>query len=211
MTDGLQQIVDGLTDASPLDQVNLVLGIVGVALMIRRSLWAFPVGMVAVTVQGVLFWQWTFYADAKLQIFFFVCLGYGWWHWVKHKGNAPELPITTLGWPVRGAWIVGATLVMLGWGYWQSGHTDAVMPYRDTFIASFSMAAQVLQVRKRLENWAGWVAVNSVAVVTYWAAGLVYTSFLYTVFLGMGVLGWWQWWRAMTATTAATEEAATHG
>ncbi|WP_221032165.1 nicotinamide riboside transporter PnuC [Actomonas aquatica] len=199
----MSEILTGLRSGSPLDQMNLVLGIAGVALMIRRSLWAFPVGLVAVTVQGVLFWQATFYADAKLQGFFFVCLAYGWWHWVKHKGNAPELPITTLGWSARLAWLVGAVVVMLGWGWWQSGHTDAAMPYRDTFIASFSMAAQVLQVRKRLENWAGWVAVNAVAVATYWAAGLTYTSFLYLVFLIMGITGWLSWWRAMKTEEAS--------
>jgi len=162
----IQDILAGLAAGDWLDQLNLVLGITGVALMIRRSLWAFPVGMVAVTVQGVLFWQWTFYADAKLQVFFFACLGYGWWHWMKHKGNAPELPITTLGWPARLGCLAAAAVVCVAWGWWQAHHTDAAMPYRDTFIASFSMAAQVLQVRKRLENWAGWVMVNSVAGVT---------------------------------------------
>ncbi|MCC5025726.1 MAG: nicotinamide mononucleotide transporter [Candidatus Synoicihabitans palmerolidicus] len=196
MTEWGQPIWEGLTEAPALDQVNLVLGIVGVILMIRRSLWAFPVGMVAVTVQGVLFWQWKFYADAELQAVFFGCLVYGWWHWVKHKGTARELPITTLS--GRTGWVVAAGVLTLGWGTWQQVNTDAVMPYRDTFIASFSMAAQVLQVRKRLENWVGWVVVNSVAGVTYWAAGLFYTSFLYVVFFGMGVVGWWQWYRAMT-------------
>lgn len=182
-----------------LDRLNLLLGVTGVALMIRRSLWAFPVGMLAVSVQGVLFWQAKFYADAKLQVFFFACLSYGWWHWVKHKGSAPELPITTLRWRARLGWLGAAVLATAVWGWWQAGHTDAAMPYRDTFIASFSMAAQVLQVRKRLENWLGWVLVNCMAVITYAAAGLGYTAFLYLIFLGMGLVGWWSWWRAMQA------------
>lgn len=185
-----------------LDQLNLVLGITGVALMIRRSLWAFPVGMLAVTVQGVLFWQWTFYADAKLQVFFFVCLAYGWWHWVRHKGNAPELPVTVMGGASRGRWLVLAVAATAIWGWWQANHTDAAMPYRDTFIASFSMVSQVLQVQKRLENWLGWMLVNAVAVATYAAAGLVYTSLLYAVFLGMALLGWRSWKHAMGAKPA---------
>lgn len=193
------EIIEELGLSGWLDQLNLVLGITGVALMIRRSLWAFPIGMVAVTVQGVLFWQWTFYADAKLQVFFFVCLGYGWWHWVKHKGNAPELPVTTLGARARWGWLALAVAGTSAWGWWQANYTDAAMPYRDTFIASFSMVAQVLQVRKRLENWIGWMLVNAVAVATYAAAGLVYTSLLYAVFLGMAVLGWRAWRRAGVA------------
>ena len=115
---------------------------------------------------------------------------------MKHKGNAPELPVTTLGWPARLGWLAGASALTLVWGWWQAGHTNAAMPYRDAFIASFSMASQVLQVRKRLENWAGWVAVNSVAIVTYWSAELAFTAFLYAIFLVMGGLGWIEWARA---------------
>jgi len=66
LNEAWQNIVQGLTTATPLDQANLVLGIIGVWLMIRRSLWAFPVGLVAVTVQGVLFFQSRYYADATL-------------------------------------------------------------------------------------------------------------------------------------------------
>ena len=34
-----------------------MLGVIGVWLMIKRTLWAFPVGLVAVTVQGILFYR----------------------------------------------------------------------------------------------------------------------------------------------------------
>jgi nicotinamide mononucleotide transporter len=88
MNSVLHSIWEGLTTASLLDQVNLVLGVVGVWLMIKRTLWAFPVGLVAVTVQGVLFFQTRFYADATLQVFFFVALAWGWRHWVRDRGAA---------------------------------------------------------------------------------------------------------------------------
>ena len=124
----VQEIWSGLTTASPLDQVNLGLGIVGVWLMIRRSLWAFPVGLVAVTVQGVLFWQTKFYADARLQAFYFGCLAYGWWHWVRHRGNAPELPVTRLGWVARAGYASAGFAVTVVWAEYQRRYTDAVMP-----------------------------------------------------------------------------------
>jgi nicotinamide mononucleotide transporter len=38
----LHNIWSGLIGGSPLDQLNLVLGVVGVWLMIKRTLWAFP-------------------------------------------------------------------------------------------------------------------------------------------------------------------------
>ena len=193
----LHDIRLGLTTASPLDQVNLVLGIVGVWLMIRRSLWAFPVGLVAVSVQGVLFYRTRYYADATLQIFFFAALAYGWWHWVKDKGAAPELPVTrqTRGAVLATIGLAGAGTVL--WALVLRRYTDALMPFRDAFIAAFSVAAQVLQSRKQIENWPFWIVVNSVAVASYWLGGLYYTALLYAVYLVMALVGWSEWRRAM--------------
>ena len=193
----LHDIRLGLTTASPLDQVNLVLGIVGVWLMIRRSLWAFPVGLVAVSVQGVLFYRTRYYADATLQVFFFAALGYGWWHWVKDKGAAPELPVTR---QTRGALLATIGLAGAGtvlWALVLRRYTDALMPFRDAFIAAFSVAAQVLQSRKQIENWPFWIVVNFVAVASYWLGGLYYTALLNAVYLVMAIGGWREWRRAM--------------
>ena len=196
-----QDIRSGLTDAAPLDQVNLVLGIVGVWLMIRRSLWAFPVGLVAVTVQGVLFFRSRYYADATLQVFFFVVLAYGWYHWVRDRGAAPELPVTVL--PARArVWTVGLAMAgTVAWALLLRRHTNAIMPFRDAFIAAFSVAAQVLQARKNLENWPLWGIVNVVAVCSYWAGGLFYTALLYAIYLVMAVGGWREWRAAMKGAT----------
>jgi nicotinamide mononucleotide transporter len=196
-----KDICSGLTAASPLDQANLVLGIFGVGLMIRRSLWAFPVGLVAVTVQGVLFYRTRYYADATLQVFFFAALAYGWWHWTRRKGSAAELPVTRM--TRRGVLyalgLAGAT--SLAWALVLRQYTNAIMPFRDAFIAAFSVAAQILQSRKQIDNWPFWVVVNLVAICSYWLGGLYYTAFLYAVYLGMAFWGWRAWRKAYRAGT----------
>ena len=189
MREILHNIWAGLTTAAPLDQANLVLGVVGVWLMIRRSLWAFPVGLAAVTVQGVLFYQTHFPADATLQIFYFVALAWGWRHWVKDRGDAPELPVTVLSWRGRALTLLAAGAATVVWALTIGPWMHAVMPWRDAFIAAFSVAAQVLQVRKQIENWPLWVAVNLVAIVSYWSAELAYTAFLYAIYLGLAGVG----------------------
>jgi nicotinamide mononucleotide transporter len=192
-----QNIWTGLTSATPLDQLNLMCGLVGVVLMVRQSLWAFPVGLVAVSVQGLLFWQSRFPADAALQVFFFVTLAWGWRHWVKDKGAAPELPVTRLsarGWAVT---IGAASAATAAWALMIGPAMGAVMPWRDAFIAAFSVAAQVLQVRKNIENWPLWIVVNAVAVASYWSAELAYTAFLYALYLVLALLGWRAWTKSL--------------
>ena len=198
----LRNIWAGLVAGSPLDQVNLVLGIAGVWLMIRRSLWAFPVGLAAVTVQGVLFYRTQFYADATVQVFFFVALAYGWWHWVRGRGTAPELPVTTQKWRARGLGLLLAVAGTVVWAVVEKKYTDTTVPWRDAFIAAFSVAGQVLQSRKHLENWPVWVVVNLVAIVSYWSADLAFTAFLYAIYLAMSFAGWREWLKAMKKPTA---------
>jgi nicotinamide mononucleotide transporter len=185
-----------LVTSSPLERVNLVLGLVGVGLMIRRTLWAFPIGLAAVTTQGVLLYRAAFPADAALQVFFFVTLAWGWWHWVKDRGTAPELPVTTLtrrGWLVMLAAASAATVL---WALVVAPRVHSVMPWRDAFIAMFSVAAQVLQARKKVENWPLWIVVDIVAVASYWSAALPLTAVLFLVYLGLAVAGWRAWTRA---------------
>ena len=197
MHEVLRNIWSGLTTAEPLDQINLVLGVAGVWLMIKRTLWAFPVGLAAVVVQGVLFYRTHFPADATLQIFYFVALAWGWWHWVRDRGTAPELPVTALSARGRALILAAATVTTVGWALTVGPWMKAAMPWRDAFIAAFSVAAQVLQVRKNIENWVFWVAVNLVAIASYWSAELAYTAFLYALYLVMSFAGWREWRRAI--------------
>ena len=131
----LHNLWAGLTGGSWLDQVNLVLGIVGVSLMVKRSLWAFPVGLAGVTVQGFLFFRTRLYADGTLQIFFFVALAWGWWHWVRDRGEAPELPVTTISWRERGVVLLLTVVATAGWALVAQRLTDSLMPWRDGGIA----------------------------------------------------------------------------
>jgi nicotinamide mononucleotide transporter len=203
MNEVLRTIWAGLREASWLDQANLALGIVGVVLMIRRTLCAFPVGLVAVSVQGVLFYRAQFPADAVLQVFFFITLAWGWRHWVRDRGDAPQLPVTRLGGCGLLVTLGFAGAAMVAWVLWVAPHVGARMPWRDAFIAAFSVAAQVLQARKNIENWPLWLIVNAVAVASYWKAELAYTAFLYAIYFGLAVAGWRSWHAAMRAQAMA--------
>ena len=202
MNEFWQNIREGLTTFS-LDQVNFLIGVVGVWLMIRRSLWAFPVGLAAVAVQGVLFWRIQLFAEAKVQVFYAGGLAYGWWHWVKHKGNAPELPVTVLRWRSRALYAAAGVIGTVLWAEYLRRHTSAVAPYRDAFLASFGIVAQLMQARKNIDNWPVWVLVNAVAVIVYLQLGhaLAYTAFLYAIYLGLAFAGWREWSRVLRTET----------
>ncbi|MBX3749606.1 MAG: nicotinamide riboside transporter PnuC [Opitutaceae bacterium] len=198
MSDLWQSIWAGIAGASWMEQLATVLGILGVGLTIRQSLWNFPVGLVQVSLSAVVFYQARLYADMKLQAFFFAVLAYGWWHWARPGGKRKVLPVTRLSRAGIAAWVFAGLAGAILWGWYLETRTDAAMPYRDAFIASFSILSQWLQARKKLENWIGWMIVNATAVAVYWVAGLYWFAVLYVLFFVLAVGGHYEWqksWR----------------
>lgn len=186
--------------------IGTVLGVIGVWLMIRQNIWGWPVGLVQVAVYAWVFFDSKLYSDAILQVAFFLIQAYGWWHWLRGaKKQAAEkavLPITRLSAAAIGAWIAVGAMLSAGWGLFMHHHTDAALPWWDAFILVFSLIAQWLQARKNIENWPGWLVVNTVAIGVYWAKDLRLTSGLYLIFWVMALWGWRTWGRAMKEANA---------
>jgi nicotinamide mononucleotide transporter len=180
--------------------IGTLLGIIGVGLMIRQNIWGWPVGLVQVAVYAWVFFGAKLYSDAILQLAFFLIQAYGWWHWWRGRNPGHELPVTRLGVAATAGVVVAGGVLTAGWGEFMHRTTDAALPYWDAFILVFSLTAQWLQARKVLENWAGWLLVNTVAIGVYWAKDLRITAGLYLIFWLMALWGWRAWRRSMKVT-----------
>jgi nicotinamide mononucleotide transporter len=179
--------------------IGAVLGVIGVWLMIRQNIWGWPVGLVQVAVYAWVFSDAKLYSDAILQVFFFIIQAYGWWHWLQHQHTAAhrELPVTRLSASELARWIPAGIFFTSVWGTYMHRTTDAALPYWDAFILVFSLIAQWLQARKKLDNWAGWLLVNTVAIGVFWFKDLRLTAGLYVIFWIMALWGWREWRRSM--------------
>lgn len=182
---------------SSAELAGTVLGVVGVALMVRQNVWAWPVGLLQVAISAWVFLGAKLYSDVVLQGFFFAIQAYGWWHWRRGAAGDEQLCVTRL--PVRAlaAWIAAGAMATAVWGEGMRRGTDAALPHWDAFILVFSVISQWLQARKRLENWAGWMVVNGVAIGVYWAKDLRGFAALYALFLAMAVWGHVSWRRSL--------------
>ncbi len=190
------QILTEALSASPAEQIATALGIVGVWLMMKRSLWAFPAGLVQVAIFGWVCFDGGLYSETALQLMFFVALAYGWIHWTRGKGEGgAELPITRLSLSRAASWAAGAVALWLAWGSVMQ-RVGAALPWADAFVFAVSVASQILQARKILENWIGWLIANVVAVGVFWIKDYHWFSVLYAIFGVMAWAGWREWVRA---------------
>jgi nicotinamide mononucleotide transporter len=180
---------------SPLECVAVLLGLINIILIIRRSLWNFPVGIVMVALYCFIFAQAKLYSDAGLQVFFLIVQAYGWFSWSQNKEAHGEIIVEPISIKALALWITCAVLATFIWGAIMHNYTNASYPYWDAAIAMFSVAAQIMMTRRYLENWWLWIGINSISIPLYILKGLNLTAGLYGVFLVLAIVGLIDWRR----------------
>ena len=167
----------------------------------RNSRHTWTTGVVGCVLFGVQFFRTQLYADATLQVFFLVTSVLGWWQWL-HAGASvvrAERPVTrasaqTLAWMA-----LAAAAVTIGYGALLHRFTDAFMPYVDAAVLALSVVAQCLLMRRQIENWAFWIAVNTLSVPLFASRGLTLTAVLYGAYWFNAWYGLWRWRGQMRA------------
>ena len=151
----------------------------------KRITW--PWWILGSVLYGILFWQYDLYASALLQIVFIAAAIWGWFGWGSEGAQPSSLKnsqrILTLLFLVAAVAILAPRLESIG----------AAATWPDSFILVASVVAQVIMVREKFEAWPIWMVVNIVATVHYANQGLIFTSVLYAVFVGVAIVGWKRW------------------
>jgi len=184
---------------TPLEIAANAFNLASVFLARRNSVHTWWTGLVAVSLYGVLFFGARLYADVVLQAFFFGSSLVGWWQWLRGGAGATPLPVSTL--TARGRLVVAAAVAVAsgvaGWAF--STYTDAALPFADSFVLGGSVVAQGLLVRRKLDSWAVWIAVDVVAIGVYAAKALYVTAAVYAVLLVLCGLAAVEWRRLLAA------------
>ncbi len=145
---------------------------------------------------AVLFWQYDLYASAAVQFVFIAAAIWGWFGWGS-EGAQPS--------GLKNLQRVGTLIILLvavfALAPWLES-IGAAATWPDSFILVANVVAQVLMVREKFEAWPIWTLVNVVATVHYANQGLIFTAFLYAVFVAVALVGWKRWSeRANSATS----------
>lgn len=205
----MQALVDYFS--GPLGRLELaatLLAIINVYLLARQQLINYGFGLAAVLLFGYLFMANQLYSDMLLQWMFYAPLqvvGYFMWKYGDTLGqhdpgrSIDSMRITVLDAP-RWALIAVAILLSAGClGAYMAAYTAASFPYADALTTTMSIAASVLMLRKILENWVIWIAMDLIAIPIYFMKSLYVTSGLYVVFLCLATYGLVAWLRDLRA------------
>lgn len=192
-------------------------GILSVALLIpfkRFKYWkqlqylAWPMGVATSASYFFLFRDWQLYGSMSLQTWFVLISTIGTWVWRGQLLNrnivtnnrflkfiaAPELETrhATLRYM---AYTLGLAALALGPVCLVLQHYGDTAPFWDGVVFTLSGAAIWLQLRKFVQTWPLWIAVDLISIPLYLSQANGGTALLYVAYLILCFFGWWTWQR----------------
>lgn len=179
-----------------LEWVASALGLVCVALAVRRSLWTYAFGVASTALLAIVVFEARLFSQAALQLFFVAINGYGFVTWRRARRSDGDIPVAQMSARERVLWAAATLAAALAWGVAMDRWAGAAQPFFDAGIAAVSVAAQLLMARRRWENWVLWIAVDLASIPLFLRQGLSVVAALYAVYLALAVWGLIDWMRA---------------
>jgi nicotinamide mononucleotide transporter len=194
-----QTFWDNLLNTSLPEFIAVVFGLLSVWFARKENILVYPTGIISVLLYVYICFEVKLYADAGINLYYFIMSVYGWYSWAKKK-DRPELHITVCSWR---DWIFSAILFVVSLAviiallkifkkddleYWST-----MVPYIDTFVTSVFIVGMWMMARKKIENWILWIIGDAISIPLFIFKGLAFTGFQFLAFLVLAVLGYISW------------------
>lgn len=203
MQDLILTVAAQISQSSAWELAAVLLAIIYLILAVGEKIACWYAAFVSTLIFLVIFWKVKLYMESALQIYYLAMAIYGWHQWRQPKTESHYLPITR--WSGRHhfvalAFIAITTLVS---GYILHLHTDARLPWLDSFTTWASVVTTYMVTKKILENWLYWLVIDSVSIYLYVDRSLYFTALLFAIYIiiiGFGVYQWTRIYRAQFQT-----------
>lgn len=190
---------NNILDTSLLEFIAVIFGLLSVWYAKQEKILVYPTGIVNVLISVYICFGQEIYADAGINLFYFVMSIYGWIKWTK-KSNTPILKIsvcTMRNWYFAvGLFISSGLIVFILLKFFKTNDPDywsSALPYTDTITTAIFIVGMWLMAIKKLENWLFWIAGDIISVPLYISRDLAFMGFQFLIFLVIAIMGYISW------------------
>ena len=185
----LQIVVYAIAGGGWLSFVSGLFGICSVVLCSQRKMSSFFFGFVQVITYTILVMQQKLYAEALVNVFYFVTMIIGLISWLSNY-NSEESEVEARALSAKG-WIISAmafVLCTIG-SYFILRATNDTQPFMDAVSAIPAFIAQILMITRYREQWAYWLVVNITTLIVWinvkdWCMIALYIFWIINCFYG---------------------------
>ena len=198
----ISQFLNDIHQTSWLEFIAVITGIASVVFSRKENILVYPVGMISTGIFIFLYITHGLYADASVNFYYTVMSIIGWVMWSKKSNGQKALRITPSSnkdWRnsllfFSACWIILFVLL--------SRFTDSTVPIADSFTSAAAFTGMWLMNKKKLANWIWWIITDLASLPLNYYKHLVFTSFQYSVFLILAIMGYITWRKKMLNAAA---------
>jgi nicotinamide mononucleotide transporter len=178
-----------------IESLAAILTLWCVYLTTKRNIWQWPIGIWAVVLYAIVFLNARLYADFILQGFFAIqgVIGFIVWYQNREVNRSYIIKVERLTNKQRGWFIAFTVAAYFVIAYIFKHYTNASLPYIDSLAALLSLAANQLLVKRKIESWYLWIAVDLIYIGMFLYKGLIVSSGLYVILLFLAIKGFYEW------------------
>ncbi len=185
-----------ISDTRWEEWVSTILQIASVWYAKKNKVLVYPTGIIGVLLASYIYFFISnppLYADAVLNIYYFVMSIYGWYNWVQKKENGYTYPIS---WCDKNELKFGVSLFLFFWAaiyFLLIKITNSNTPVLDSLVSSTAVTSMWWMAKRKMENWIAWMVSNLVAIPLNFYKGFILFTLMYILFLALAVSGYKEW------------------
>ena len=179
-----------------LESIAVLFSILYVILVARENIWCWAAAIISVSLYIFICYEAKLYAETGLQFFYLLMGVIGYFFW-KESPNKKQLNIKELGIGNHALILFFGIVFTLILGYILTIYTQAKLPLLDSFTTVFSIIATFMVIKKILENWLYFIAIDLVSIYLYNSRDLQQTAMLFALYTIIACIGYYNWIRLM--------------
>lgn len=193
VSDFFDLFAQNILQTTLIEVIAVIFGLISVWYSMRVNILVYPTGIVSVVIYVYICLIAGLYADMAINFIYFVMSVYGWYNWLRPAENKPQRPVRFATKKQNSIAAIAALISFFAINHILIHYTDSNVPAIDAFTTAVFIVGMWLMAEKKVENWIYWIIGDIVSIPLYFYKGLVMTSFQYTVFLVLAVLGFIAW------------------
>ena len=175
------------------EAIAVFTGLLSVWFAKKENILVYPTGIISVLIYVYICFNVKLYAEAGINIYYFVMSLYGWWNWSRTDEKKEHIHIKQNNFKEQVFTILFILVIYFLLFILLLKYTDSNVPGLDAFATSLFFVAMWLMAKKKIENWILWIIGDLVCIPLYFYKGLLLTSFQYIIFTFIAVAGFVEW------------------
>ena len=175
-----------------LESIAVLFSILYVILVARENIWCWAAAIISVSLYIFICYEAKLYAETGLQFFYLIMAVIGFLFW-KVSADKKQLNIKELSIGNHALILFVGIVFTLVLGYILTIYTQAKLPLLDSFTTVFSIIATFMVIKKILENWLYFIAIDLVSIYLYYTRDLQQTAMLFVLYMIIACVGYYNW------------------